>query len=73
MTHTCTLASLFHSLFSEWQEVFSADMCYQASVLAIEKHPLSRLEGRNRDIFTSPSMVDRHMFTSCRDTGLVRR
>ena len=22
MTHTCTLARLFHSLFSEWQEVF---------------------------------------------------
>ena len=47
MTHTCTLASLFHSfpnarkdscLASEGS--YSEDMCYQASVLTIEKHPL---------------------------------
>ena len=50
MTHTCTPVSLFHNCsFSEARKDSclaseasdSEDMCYQASVLDIEKHPLS--------------------------------
>ena len=52
MTHTCTPVSLFHnSSFSEARKDScvaseasdSEDMCYQASVLDIEKHQLLKL------------------------------
>ena len=51
MTHTCTLARLFHSSFSEARKYSclasevrrSEDMCYQASVLEIKKRPVEKI------------------------------
>ena len=62
MTHTCTLASLFHSLFSEWQGSILASLLKQdARQTCATKQAYSRLRNTQRVEQASKCAGVRHM------------